>query len=374
MTHQSTRLLGFVLAAATLIVSAVLAPTDEPLAQGCILIRNNAPIFGASDTLPFRAHEWQFNFNYRGLVADDHYSGTQFQYQRKALNNYVINTQQSYDFGVTYSVTERFNLSLSVPIINASWSIPLPAQPPLGPRSEQNAAGLGDVIFGGRYWMLKPEKHPTANFSLGLGVKFPSGNAYVKDTYPILNGTNPTVKAVDQSIQPGDNGWGVVFDIQGYKSIKHISFFGSGTYLINPTDTNYTPSIIVGLGLGANPAFSDLLVNSITDSYMARAGAVFQFPAKWFQMSFGFRIEGLPRYDLIGDSHGWRRPGYETFMEPGFIFVTGPSTFTLYVPIGLVQNRLPNPYTGNSGDATFPEYIILGGYSYRFPPKGSKAS
>jgi len=371
---RSTRLTGFTFAAATLLVSAVIAPAGDTFAQGCILIRNNAPIFGASDTLPFHAHEWQINFNYRGLKADDHYSGTQFQYQRKALNNYVINTQQIYDIGITYSITERLNLSMSVPIVNASWSIPLPAQPPLGPRSEQNAAGLGDIIVGGRYWMLRPEKHPTANWSLGLGVKMPSGDADVEDTYPTFDGTNPTVKAVDQSIQPGDNGWGLVFDIQGYKSIKHMSFFGSGTYLMNPSDTNYTPSIIAGLGLGANPAFADLLVNSITDSYMARAGAVFRFPAEWFQLSFGFRIEGLPRYDLIGDSHGWRRPGYETFMEPGFIFMSGRNTFTLYVPIGLVRNRLPNPYTGNSGDATFPDYIILAGYSYRFPPKGAKAS
>ena len=328
-------------------------------------------MFGASDSLPFKAKEWQISFNYRGLKADDHYNGVKFQYQRKSTNNYVINTQQIYDIGATYSATDRFDVTFSIPVVNATWAIPLPAQPPLGPRSEQNASGLGDIIAGGRYWLMDPEKHPRANVSAGLGVKAPTGDEAVTDSYPVLNGTNATEKAVDQSIQPGDGGWGVVFELQGYKALKHVTFFGNGIYLANPKDTNDTSSIIAGLGLSSNPAFADLLVNSVPDGYLVRAGAVFPVKESGFAFNIGFRIEGLPRYDLFGDSHGWRRPGYETFVEPGFIYSMGRSTFSLYVPIGLVQNRLTNPYTGNPGDATFPEYIVLAGYSYRFPARGA---
>ena len=36
------------------------------------------------------------------------------------------------------------------------------------------------------------------------------------------------------------------------------------------------------------------------------------------------------------------------------------------MPIGLYRNRLPDPYTGASGDATFPDYVFLGNYSIRF--------
>jgi peroxiredoxin len=36
------------------------------------------------------------------------------------------------------------------------------------------------------------------------------------------------------------------------------------------------------------------------------------------------------------------------------------------VPIGYYRNRFPNPYTGNRGDATFPKYIVLASYGYRF--------
>jgi len=348
-----------------------------------VLIRNNAPVFGASEKLVFTPGEWQLNFNYRGAKATDHYSGTQFQYQRQANNNYVVNTQQLYDLGASYTFTERFSVSGSVPVVNASWSIPSPSTPPIGPRREQNSSGLGDVSAVARWWILAPEKHPRGNFSVGIGLKAPTGRYDVEDNYPDLgnppvpdpdgDGLDYTSKAVDQSIQPGDGGWGALFDLQGYKRLKHMTFYGSGTYLINPRDTNGTPSIIVGLGFGTNPAFADLLVNSVPDQYVARAGAAFPVGHGPLTLNLGFRIEGLPRYDLIGDSHGWRRPGYETFLEPGFLFTTGRSTWSIYVPIGLVRNRRPNPYTGAPGDATFPDYIILAGYSYTFPAPGAKA-
>ncbi len=43
----------------------------------------------------------------------------------------------------------------------------------------------------------------------------------------------------------------------------------------------------------------------------------------------------------------------------------------IYLPIGLVRNRRPNPYTGAAGDATFPDYVVLVGYSYRFPNRAA---
>ena len=51
-------------------------------------------------------------------------------------------------------------------------------------------------------------------------------------------------------------------------------------------------------------------------------------------------------YDLIGDSHGWRRPGHEMFVEPGISYTRGPSTFLLNVPIGFhptINYDTPDP-------------------------------
>jgi hypothetical protein len=331
-----------------------------------VLIRQTAPVFGVARRLVPEKGEWQVNISYRDLDSDTHYSGSERQDQRETLGTYVINTQQALDIGINYTVTDRLSFSLGIPVIKASWAVPTPIAPAPGPRAKQEASGLGDIILGGRYWTFAPESRH--NVSLGLGIKAPTGEYNATQRYPNIDGTNNTVKAVDQSVQPGDGGWGLLFDVQAFRQYDMVTFFASGTYLANPRDTNGTPSIIVGLGFGGNPTFANegLLVNSVPDQYLVRMGAVWPVSDTGAGLSLAYRVEGLPRYDLIGDSHGWRRPGYEMFVEPGIAYSKGASTFSLNVPIGFYRNREPNPYSGREGDATFPDYILLTGYSYRF--------
>jgi len=310
----------------------------------------------------------QVSLSARGLHSDNHYNGTIPQRQRQEAGTYVVNEQHIYDLSISYALTQRLQLNLGIPWIDSSWSIPTPITTP-GPRAEQNGRGIGDISISGRYWMLDPHRHSKGNFSLGLGCKLPTGESAQKDSYPdLLTGANDTSKVVDQSVQPGDGGWGISFELQGYRQWKYASWYGYANYLANPRDRNDADSIIVGLGFGAT-ADPDLLKNSVPDSYLVRTGVSFPLHAG-LSGSLGFRVEGLPRYDLIGDSHGWRRPGYESFFEPGIVFSHGASTFALHVPIAMVRNRQVNPYTGFPGDATFPDVIILAGYSYRFGPPG----
>ena len=237
---------------------------------------------------------------------------------------------------------------------------------PPGPRAEQNGRGFGDTIVSARYMLFEPLVHPTANVVIGGGVKMPTGSDDVRDTYPnLLSGQNAVEKSVDQSVQPGDGGWGFTADVQAFMTVKKAVLFTSGSYLANPRDTNTTPSIIVGLGV-ATPANVDRQVNSVADQYLVRAGAIAPLGIKGLSGSLAWRVEGLRRYDLMGESHGFRRPGYELFIEPGLTFAHRSSQFTLTVPIGYYRMRKPDPYTGALGDATFPDYIVLGSYTYRF--------
>jgi hypothetical protein len=99
---------------------------------------------------------------------------------------------------------------------------------------------------------------------------------------------------------------------------------------------------------------------------MARFGGAVPIGKTGFVGSLTWRVEGLPRYDLIGASHGFRRPGVEMFIEPGFAYAKGKNVVSFQLPVGYYRNRFPNPNTGNLGDATFPNYIFLGSYGYRF--------
>jgi len=329
-----------------------------------VLIRQTAPVFGAASRLVPAKGEWHLSLSYRDLDSNTHYSGTEHQRIRERQRTFVINTQQALDIGLSYTATERLSFSLGVPLVKASWAVPTPIAPVPGPREKQEASGLGDISLTGRYWVFAPESRH--NISLGLGVKAPTGEYDVTQEYANIDGTNRAVKAVDQSVQLGDGGWGILFDLQAFKQYSKATLFASGTYLSNPRDTNGTPSILVGLGV-ANQAFAQegILVNSVPDQFLVRMGAVVPIGKTGLGASLAYRIEGLPRYDLIGDSHGWRRPGHEMFIEPGIAYSNGRSTWSLNVPIGFYRNREPNPYSGREGDATFPDYILLTGVSWR---------
>ena len=73
--------------------------------------------------------------------------------------------------------------------------------------------------------------------------------------------------------------------------------------------------------------------------------------------SLGVRVEGVPRYDLIGRSDGFRRPGREVFVEPGISYCRGRSSVQFNLPRAIYRLRAPDPYTGAAGDATFPDWV-----------------
>ena len=329
-------------------------------------------MFGSSNPYA-KPGETQVNLSVRKLRSTDHYSGEVEQVQRQTLRTYVVNTQNAVDLSITRTITERFSMSLGIPYVAAAWGIPSPnTQPTPGPRAMEDGRGLGDVSLGGRYWLLPTSRFRSGNIAAGIGLKFPTGNSAYKDTYPNSAGLDNRPRYVDQSVQPGDGGWGLLMEVQGFRRIPHAQLFGSAAYLANPRDRNTTTSGGVNRSTAANPSTAaDTSFNSVPDSFLARLGGAVPIRKTGFAGSLAWRIEGLPRYDLIGASHGFRRPGVEMFIEPGVSYAKGRQFYSFNMPIGYYRNRFPNPYTGNSGDATFPNHIFLFSYGYRF---GSKAT
>jgi hypothetical protein len=323
-------------------------------------------VFGANASPYQQPGDWYLSLSSRNLVSNDHYNGTVEQVQRQTLQNYVTNEQNLLDIGITRVLTPRFNVTVGIPYVNSVWASRDPAFPPPAERREigQNGRGLGDISVTGRYWMFAPATHPNWNVAAGAGVKMPTGNDAAQDTFPGRTDATNAPRYVDQSVQPGDGGWGLMIDGQAFWRVSRTLLFASASYLANPRDTNETPSILVVLGLPTTGPTAGLDVNSVPDQYLARAGGT--VPVwKGISASLAWRMEGLRRYDLIGGSHGWRRPGTAMFIEPGISYSSGPHSVTLNVPIGYYYNRHPNPYTGREGDATFPRHIFLTSYSAR---------
>jgi hypothetical protein len=343
----------------------LLVPTPPAHSQGCILIRQYGPEFDPFNKPYTEKGKFSLSFSYRGSTADKHYRGTEYQAQRQELGTYVVNQQRLFDLAVTYGVSDKLGLSLSLPFVNSSWAIPSPTAPTPGPRYPERGKGIGDLTLSGRYWIFDTRSREH-NVAVSLGVKTPTGNAYATDVFPDISGENAARKAVDYSVQPGDSGWGLIMGAQAFQALGRVTVFANGTYLANPKDMSVTPSLIVGLGFGSSPANSDRLYNTVPDQYLVRAGATVPLPLKGLSVSVAGRLEGQPRYDLIGASHGFRRPGKSGYVEPGIAYAFHGMSVNLNVPITVYRNREPNPYTDAPGDATFPDYLVLLGFGYRF--------
>src|SRR3954471_5070469 len=124
---------------------AALVATHNAYGQGCVLIREAAPVIGSATSTYLRPGEWQLDVSYRDSTATRHYSLDVEQVQREILGTYVINTQKQTVFNLSHAVNDRMSFAVTVPIVVATWCIPRPLTPAPGERATEHGHGLGDV-------------------------------------------------------------------------------------------------------------------------------------------------------------------------------------------------------------------------------------
>lgn len=308
-------------------------------------MRLTVPGLGTNDDLPLRKRQWQVDQTYRNLHAPDFYIGTvQHQHASAALPLFI--NVNSVDVSVNYGVTDRFSLALTLPFSYGTQSRTYPG----GVRHEVSAGGLGDINLVGNLWLWNPARHKNGNLALGLGMKTPSGDNAVPSAFQ---------HPVDQSIELGDGGWGLIMQAQGYQKISNrVSGYGYGLYLLSPKDTSNVISPYPGVPL------------SVPDVYSARVGAGYALlPKHGLSVSLGPRIDGIPVRDLAGDSDGFRRPGYVFYLDPGISLNSRRSTFTLNIPVRVYQDfqrSLVDIHLGKPGGGDFARTLIFVGFSVRF--------
>jgi hypothetical protein len=302
---------------------------------------------------------------YRWQRSHRHFVGKQEQKQRREQDSEVVNDIHLLDFAATYAVTPRFNISFSIPVLIANRLVPGTVfrnrVPPIlnAPDQHSSATGIGDVAVAGRLWIVRPPAEDRQNVSIGLGLKLPTGRAGTESVIDTVTG--PVRRNNDQSIQPGDGGVGVIVDTQAFKAMGEATLFFTGSYLINPRNTN---------GVQTGRTRPSEAIMSVADQYLARAGVIFPFPkSRRLALSVGGRIEGVPVRDLLGKSEGFRRPGYAISADPGIIYYRGKEIWSVNVPIALQRSRqrsLTDIKDNVHGDAAFADYFITVGYARRF--------
>lgn len=301
--------------------------------------------------------------SYRFFESDRHFTGAHEDVDRTEEGSQVINTVFAVDTVAAYGLSERLSLSLAVPYLLAERSSPIRnEESEVIDRSRVRARGLGDVALTLRGWVRDPLTRPRANLEIGLGLKLPTGSCSVQDTRKRRDAQSGTivqeVATVDQSIQPGDCGWGIPLTLAGNVRIgAGVSAYLDGTYLFNPRETN---------GVLTYRRRASEAVMSVADQYLLRIGGSYQVPwVNGLGASLGGRIEGVPVRDLLGESGGFRRPGFTLSVDPGLSYKTGDWSFFGSVPVAVHRERqrsVTDIEDATHGDAAFADYQVTIGF------------
>lgn len=340
-------------------------------AQGCVAIRHFSSCVGNSlESNLLNTGDVQIGMNYRYFESFRHFKGTEEEPDRVTNNTEVINNSHAWDFFLTYGVSDRLYASVTIPtVINARSSL---YEHGREERHTTFSRGLADIRLGIGYWLLDLETNPNGNLALGLGLKLPTGSYNASDIwYNVGPNGEPQVRPVDQSIQPGDGGFGATIDFQFYHKLATDFFaYSSGFYLINPRETNGTRTFRETL----SPLLQNEAIMAVPDQYSVRAGFSYSM-SNTVSASLGSRFDCVPVKDLIGGNDGFRRPGNVLSIDPGIAFMTGNISLNLNVPFAVrrdrpqsVTDRQTEILTGEprKGDAAFADYVINFAVSYRF--------
>ena len=358
-------------------VLATHAPTA--LGQGCVAVRG-----GGMCTLNHlhngeggaaAGNTWITSVGYRFFKSDRHFSGgteprNAAGQDRFAQGNEVINYSSFIDASVTYQITPRYSATLTLPFVYHIRSAPYEHS---GVRRDTTSSGLGDIRLTGGVWLWDPAKQPKGNIQLSLGVKAPTGDYGADDTFYQDQDPSPGIdiqpvrRNVDQSIQPGDGGWGISFEFNSYREfIPDWIGYAQAFYLFNPANVNGAPSPTARRDAGPRIGLVDVDNGmAITDQYLFRTGLTYVISRKHgLTVSLGGRMEGVPVEDLngnAGDKEGFRRPGYAIAIEPGISWMPGKWNLSLTTPVRLAANRERSYWDeikGRHGDAAFADYLI----------------
>jgi hypothetical protein len=375
------------IALAVSLVALGLPSGDTALAQGCVAVRGSGMcmIHPGDSATPDNANlgqgDWLASISYRYIHSFRHYIGDVEQTKRAVDGSEVINHSNFIDFGAQYAFTPRLSAGFALPFVTSSRSSLAPTNYN-SVRYTTHATGIGDVRLTGYSWIWDPAKQPKGNIQIGLGLKLPTGDDSVTDTF--LTKSGPVNRPVDQSIQPGDGGWGFSLELNAYREIApRTELFLQASYLFNPQDQNRTMTWRDNAGItpgavtvGPDKASFYEHYMSIADQYFAHAGLAYTLVPKWgLSLSLAGRIEGVPVEDVLGDSNGFRRPGFAVAIEPGLQIMKGRFTFNVSTPVALYRNREKSladqaasivSKSDVHGDAAFADYVITASISMRF--------
>lgn len=322
--------------------------------------------------------QFSFGVHYRWFDAAVPYSGNLRQDALEMENLHEIFNVHAGNISFGYHYNQRWSAHLTAPLVFNQKSSVLEHSLVNGSfvarqRRVTESIGLGDVFLMVNYAAVLPTMMRRARLDVGVGVKMPTGDFRVRDTWHNVGpNRTPVLRPVDPVIQPGDGTWGAILDLSGAYTITNwLGVYGEGRYLSTPEATNGTQTFRSTF----SDEYSEEEIVSVSDQYMVRGGVTLSVPASAVMFSFGARVDGTPVNDLVGTSEGFRRPGYATSFESSVIIRSANFDFYLSLPYIYYQQReqsnadkVQGQRTGQfvQGNAAFARFALFVGIQSTF--------
>src|SRR6185295_20411861 len=139
--------------------------SNHATAQGCVAVRQMGGIIpigctsaaaSSSNSYNLPKGDIQVGLNYRYFHSWRHFVGSEEQKQREALGNAVNIFSHAVDLNLSYGLTNRLQLNVSIPYVHneRSQTTVLNKDTATGKltRYPLHAKGIGDVRIGLNYW------------------------------------------------------------------------------------------------------------------------------------------------------------------------------------------------------------------------------
>jgi hypothetical protein len=361
MTHLLSRRFALAIGVALLAVP----PMGTASAQGCMPVRFVSPALGGRGDAYLEARSWRSSVAFRRLYSNMFFRGTRSHPEFAPKGQPILIHNNTVDFGLTYAVSDRVSVTLNVPYLDGFLSnFHLDSV-----RHETRASGIGDVNIHVSSWLFDLQNNPRGNVALGAGVKAPTGKMNSAGTQFLANGTSiefPNVPA----IQPGDGGWGLIFQSEAFRQVANRAFaYTSGMYTANLRESTGVPRFPTG----------PVIMTGVPDLYSLRAGASVHVLSRselspgsrtLVSASLGWREDGTTRRDLFGGSDlFYRAPARVGYVDNGVLAMKGRYAVSLSIPVRVYQNyRLSDSdiALGRPGGGGLARYLVLTEFSRRY--------
>jgi hypothetical protein len=326
--------------------------------QGCVAIRNVA---GVTPDLLFENvqpnDKWLLNLTNRYFEASSTYVGEKY-----ITDSLVTNKIYTLNISALRLLDKGWSIAVGLPIsANSRRNSKDHGGSPQTPKHTTRAFGIGDLRLSVYKWLLNPASTKKWNIQAGLGIKLPTGDYKYQD-YFYRNDTTTVLAPVDQAIQLGDGGTGIIGELSGFYSLtQNFNLFANGYYLLNPREQNGVSNL-----KGRDPTQVEIKNNttvmSVPDQYSFRVGANYQ----WQKFSFtgAVRYEKLPVNDLIGGSKGFRRAATIISAEPGIAYTMHKALAYFYLGVPFDRDIVQN-HQNNMTPAGFADYVYYFGVQFK---------